>query len=160
QKSLYMWWANDRSTAQSQTAPFISSSSATVPLNMQMNGGDDGPDEANVPFGTLAFAWNLFRSPEDIDISLLLQGKARGEPVSHYTQLGNYLIDNISTIRKDCVTFISPDINDVVFNTYQEANDLVDFRQNLRASSYGVLDSGYKYTYDIYNDVYRWIPLN
>ena len=160
QRSQYIWWANDRTTAPSATAEFISSSSGLVPLNMTMVGGADGPDEANVPFGTLAFAYDMFKSNEEIDFSLIMQGKARGEPVSHYTQLANYIIDNICEDRKDCVAFISPDYNDVVYNVGEEANDIVEFRNELRSTSYAVLDSGYKYQYDKYNDVYRFVPLN
>lgn len=160
QQSQYLWWANDRTSAASNTAAFVASSTATDPLNMLMVGGGDGLGEADVPFSTLAFAYDQFKSGEDIDISLVLQGKARGEPVSHYTQLGNYIIDNICETRKDCVAFISPHYNDVVNNIYEEANDIVEFRNELRSSSYGVLDSGYKYMYDKYNDVYRWVPLN
>jgi len=159
-KSVYIWWAGDRATATSNTAAAIASASSTTPLSMNMVGGADGPDEQYVPFGTLALAYDLFKSGEDIDVSLVLQGKARGESVSNYTQLGNYLIDNIAETRKDCVVFISPDYADVVSNIYDEADDIIDFRNDLRSTSYGVLDSGYKYQYDKYNDVYRWIPLN
>jgi len=159
-RSQYIWFANDRTTARSNTAPFVASSTGTIPLSMRMDGGNDGFGETDVPFGTLAFAYDLFKSGEDIDISLVLQGKARGEPISHYTQLGNYLIDNVAESRKDCVVFISPDYADVVSNLYEEAGDVVDFRNELRSSSYGVMDSGYKYQYDKYNDVYRWVPLN
>lgn len=160
QSSQYIWWANDRTTAVSNTAAFITSASSTEPLTMKMVGGADGPNEQNVPFATLAFAYDLFQSSEDIDISLVLQGKARGDPVSNYTQLGNYLIDNIGETRMDCVVFISPDYGDVVSNTNEEATDVVNFRNDLSSTSYAVLDSGYKYQYDKYNDVYRWIPLN
>lgn len=160
QRSKYIWFANDRTEAPSNTAEFLRSSTGSVPLNMRMVGGSDGPDEASVPFGTLAFGYDLFKSKEDIDITLVMQGKARGEPVSHYTQLGNYIIDNITEHRQDCLAFISPDYNDVVYNPYEQAHDVVTFRNHLRSSSWGVLDSGYKYQYDKYNDVYRWIPLN
>jgi len=37
---------------------------------------------------------------------------------------------------------------------------VVAYRDALPSSSYAVLDSGYKYQYDRYNDVYRWVPLN
>ena len=43
------------------------------------------------------------------------------------------------------------------------AEQTVNFRNNVPfniTSSYGVLDSGWKYQYDSYNDVYRWVPLN
>ena len=34
------------------------------------------------------------------------------------------------------------------------------FADSLSSSSYAVIDSGYKYQYDKYNDVYRHVPLN
>ena len=42
----------------------------------------------------------------------------------------------------------------------KEAVDIVAYRDTLPSSSYAVMDSGWKYQYDKYNDVYRWIPLN
>jgi len=163
-KSKYIWWANDRTTAQSQTAAFVSSSTATKPLSMRFVGGANGLGEGEVPIGTLALAWDLFKSSEDIeDVSLLMQGKARGEAISHRTQLANYILDNVVDQRapvKDCVLFVSPDYADVVNNRSEEVYDVVDFRNSLRVTSYGFLDSGYKYIYDKYNDVNRWVPLN
>lgn len=161
QRSEYIWYTNDRTTARSNTANFITSSIATVPLNMVMVGGSDGPGEGTVAFSSLAFAYDLFKSDEELpDISLVMQGKARGLPVTNYSQLANYIIDNITEHRKDCVAFISPDINDVVHNIGGEALDIVQFRGTCRNSSYAFLDSGYKYMYDKYNNVYRWVPLN
>ena len=75
---------NDRTTARSNTAANIASATGSVPLDMRLVGGGDGPDEATVPFATLAFAYDKYRSKEDIeDIGLVLQGKARGIGVSH-----------------------------------------------------------------------------
>lgn len=160
QQSDYIWYANDRSTAQSATAEYIASSTATHPLNVQMYGGSDGPDEANVSLGTLVAAWDQFKSAEDVDVSLLLNGKARGEGVSSYTTLANYITQNICEIRTDCLSFSSPDKSFVVNNRYSELDDLVSWRAVMADSSYNVMDSGYKYQYDRYNDVFRWIPLN
>lgn len=161
QRSQYIWYANDRTSARSDTANFIKSSTATVPLNMVLVGGADGPGEADVAFSSLAFAYDKFRSDEEMpDISLVLQGKARGLPVTNYSQLANYIIDNICEHRQDCVAFCSPDINDVVYNVGNEALDIVEWRNTCRNSSYAFFDSGYKYQYDKYNNVYRWIPLN
>ena len=104
-------------------------------------------------------AYDKFKSTDDVSISLLLQGKARGG--TNGEQLANYMIDNIAEVRRDCVVFISPDKADVVQNiTKDEAQDIITFRNSLSSTSYGVLDTGYKYQYDKYNDVYRYIPLN
>ena len=160
-QSEYIWWTNDRTTARSNTAALISSASGVTPLDMRMVGGSDGKDEQAVAFSSLAFGYDQFKSKEDLeDIGLVLQGKARGLGVSHFTQLGNYIIDNITEHRKDCVAFISPDKGDVINNIGDEPEDCVEFRNILRSTSYAVLDCGYKYMYDKYNDLYRWVPLN
>ena len=41
-----------------------------------------------------------------------------------------------------------------------EVTNAVALRDNLRSSSYAVLDGNWKYQYDRYNDVFRWIPMN
>jgi phage tail sheath protein FI len=48
----------------------------------------------------------------------------------------------------------------VVNNSGNEVDDITTFWTGLSGTSYGVLDSGYKYMYDRYNDLYRYIPLN
>lgn len=124
-----------------------------------MVGGSDGKNENLVSMAELFSGYDRFASAEDIDVSLILQGKARGGDAGQ--QLGNYLIDNIAESRKDCVAFLSPEKADVVLNAQgDESQDIVDFRNVLTSSSYGVLDSGYKYMYDKYNDIYRYVPLN
>lgn len=160
-RSKYIWWANDRTTAESRTAALIRTSTATKPLNMRLQGGTDGGNESIVPLATIMAGYDKFRSEEEMpDISLILQGKARGESVSQYTQLANYLIDNITEARKDCVAFVSPHRGAVVDNRYSELESILAWRAVLRSTSYAVADSGYKYMYDKYNDVFRWIPLN
>ena len=112
-------------------------------------------------------AYDKFKSAEDYDISLVLTGKSyggsnsgRGGRVITGHQLANYIIDNICERRKDCVAFVSPEKADVVANATDITEDVTDFRSQVRGSSYAVMDSGYKYMYDKYNDVYRWVPLN
>jgi hypothetical protein len=144
----------------------VASASNNTPLAISFALGTDGPDEANVPLGTVASAYDLFASAEDVDISLVIQGKPIGgtTSVGGYTvsnfQLANYIIDNICETRKDCIALISPEIDTVLNNFGDEALTLKAWRGALRDSSYAVLDSGYKYQYDRYNDLYRWIPLN
>ena len=120
--------------------------------------GSDGIDEANVVFGDIARGYDLFNSAEGVDVSLVLTGKSRGG--TNGEQLANYIIDNVAENRRDCVVFVSPDRNDVVRNLGGEADSTVTFRNSLRSTSYAVMDSGYKYQYDKYNDVYRYVPLN
>ena len=159
QQSKYVYYVNDRTAGYTNTALNITSLSTHTPLDLSFVGGSDGLDEANVTIGTITGGYDQFKSAEDVDISLLLQGKARGP--GNATQLANYLIDNVAEYRKDCVAFISPDKTDVVLNSQgDEENDVVQFRNDLTSTSYAVLDSGYKYQYDKYNDLYRYVPLN
>jgi len=110
--------------------------------------GADGSDEDDVTLGDLATAYDLFSDASDVDISFVLQGKAKTHA------LANYIIDNIAEVRRDCVAFVSPELTDLT------PQDIVDWAASVTASSYAVLDSGYKYQYDKYGDVYRWVPLN
>lgn len=165
--SPYIWWANDRAEAPSANASMVRSSTSVLPGNYQLVLGSDGFDESNVnAFSVIAAGYNKFAAAEEVDISLVLQGRPlggtttiNGVSVSGF-QLANYIIDNICEIRKDCVALVSPPRN-LTLNAFGvEATNVVAFRGALRSTSYAVLDSGYKYQYDRYNDVYRWVPLN
>lgn len=156
--SGFVYYGNDRTSAASANAASIASSTNSKPLTINFNSGTDANNETTVSIGTLLAGYDLFSSAEDVDISLVLTGKSRGG--TNGEQVGNYLIDNIAEVRRDCVVFVSPDKDDVVNNIGDESNDIVTFRNTMRSTSYAVLDSGYKYQYDKYNDVYRWIPLN
>lgn len=157
--SNYVWFTRDRDNAVSNTGLFVESSTNRAPLSMSFFAGSDGLNENSVGLNNLYNAYDLYKSSEDVDISLILQGKARGG--TYGGQLANYLIDNIAELRKDCVVFVSPNKDNVVNNIAKdEADDIVRFRNSLSSTSYAVLDSGYKYQYDKYNDLYRYIPLN
>lgn len=152
--SKYIYYANDRAVAYTANAAAITNTTGNVPLTLSFTGGRDGADEANVAVNMLLQGYDKFRSAESIDISLVLQGKSRG------TAHANYLIDNIAESRRDCVAFLSPEKEDVVNKPGTEVTNVIEYRDTLTSTSYAVLDSGYKYQYDKYNDVYRYIPLN
>lgn len=162
--SRYVWNVNDRDNALSANAWLVASSTNREALDINFTHGTDGKNEGAVSVGLIMKGYDLFASAEDVDVSLILQGKPRGgiDPSTGSVefQLANYLIDNIGEVRKDCVVFITPEINTCLNNYGREALDIVDWRNATRSSSYAVMDSGYKQQYDKYNDVYRWIPLN
>jgi hypothetical protein len=166
QSSKYVWWANDRSVAPSATALNVASSTATAPADINLVYGTDGLSENDATLAVLGSAYDLFTSAEDIDISLVLQGKpiggttvVNGTTVSNF-MLANYIIDNICETRRDCIALLSPDKSTVINNSGAEALTVKAWRGAVHSSSYAVLDSGYKYQYDKYNDLYRWVPLN
>ena len=134
-----------------------SGASATVvtfsggPLMDELSGGVDG--NSILTDGEYMTGLDKFKSGEDIDISLLMTADAN-------VDVQMYAINDIAEYRKDCVAFLSPPQNLVVNNAGNEAQDLVTYRDELPTSSYSVMDSGWKYQYDKYSDIYRWVPLN
>jgi len=157
--SQYIWAASDLPSAQSNTAANISAVSNNTVAAYSMAGGTDAESESNIALQNVLTAYDLFADKDTVDISLVLTGKSRGGTQGE--QVFNYLLDNIAGNRKDCVVFGSPQQNDVVGIAAQSAlQNVKDFAFQLRNTSFGVLDSGYKYQYDKYSDVYRWIPLN
>jgi hypothetical protein len=119
-------------------------------------GGLNGSNEASIPFGKVALGYDLYKDSADVDIAFVLQGKAVNANIS------NYIVQNIAERRKDCVAFISPTAAAAVApsNPIDKMNAVIAFRSLVQNSSYFFMDSGYKYRYDKYNDVYRWVPLN
>lgn len=98
--------------------------------------------------------YDLFKNADETDVSLVMTGAANTAVVQH-------VIDNIAGYRKDCVAFVSPKFTDVVNRTGLEANNVVTYRNSIgRSSSYAVMDSAWKYQFDKYNNVFRWVPCN
>lgn len=122
----------------------------------RLDGGVDSDNETDIPFGKIALGYDLYKDSAEIDISFILQGKAND------ANLSNYIVQNIAERRKDCVAYISPPFSEVVTpsNPQVKMDNVIAFRNQVQNSSYFFMDSGYKYRYDKYNDVYRWVPLN
>lgn len=156
EQSSYIWSVNDRTGAVSNTAATVTNSSETTPYTRTFVGGADGLSESSITMAAMAQAYDLYTDAASIDISNVITGKNLGV---NGTQLANYLIDNIASVRKDCLVYVSPQKSDVI-NNDDPITSITTFMGNLRPSTYSVRDSGYKYMYDKYNDVYRWVPLN
>jgi hypothetical protein len=116
-----------------------------------------GVDDFTATDGNLMNGFALFANAELYDVSLIPVGKAS-------STVAEYVINNVAETRLDCVAFISPEddsTGDIIIGSASENIDaLVAYRDALPSSSYAVLDSGYKYQYDRYNDKYRYVPLN
>jgi len=156
--SGWIYAKNAASLAADTTAATATALSSSLATYQSMSGGVDSSNESSIALGEVVAGYDLYKSAEDVDISLVLQGKAIGG--THKVGLANYIRDNICESRRDCVGFISPDKDDVVNNAGDEHTDVVEFRNQIAGSSYIFMDSGYKYQYDKYSDKYRWIPLN
>jgi phage tail sheath protein FI len=126
-------------------------------FSRSLSGGANG---ATPTSADLIAGWDMFRNAEEVDVSLLIMGAAGGSASS--TTVIRHVIDNIAEVRKDCMVFFSPDLQDVLNRTQSEATTNVIAKRNsiARDSSYAVMDSGWKLQYDVFFDKYRWIPLN
>ena len=100
--------------------------------------------------------WSLFQDADTVDVSLLPVGNAS-------TTLAQLIVQQICEKRLDCMAFISPAQSDVENKMPYEAlsnlKTLRDSTFNVN-SSYAVLDSGWKYQLDTYNNLVRIVPLN
>ena len=117
--------------------------------------------------GNLAAGYDLFLNNDDYDINFVLMGGAGYERTAAKALASKVI--NIADTRKDCVAFVSPCRSELLTTsgsgyTVKSAADItqnvLDFYAPIPSSSYGVLDSGYKYMYDRFSDTFRYVPLN
>ena len=120
-----------------------------------------GTDDYVATNAEIATAYEKFNDAENVDLSLLICGPSQTGADATGDTKATAVMD-IANDRKDCVAFISPARADVVgvANAITQTQNVVAFADGLPSTSYAVIDSGYKYMYDKYNDVYRFVPLN
>jgi len=130
---------------------------STFTDGVALAGGADGSAPTD---GQVQEAYAAFANTDDYEISLVVAGNVS-------TTVANYLITSLAEVRKDCIVFISPrnaSGNHWITSTQAGVtpeNAAIAYKNAVNASSsYGVIDSGWKYQYDAYNDKYRWVPLN
>ena len=156
-KSQWVYWTGHPSSntvgwgAVSST-PSLVIGKDSVANNTTLAGGAFGiTTQANLD-SSLITALNQFADPESIDISLLM--------TANYDATVQQYAIQLATARKDCIAFVSPSLA-ACQDTTNPASAIVTYINSIGAfSSYAVADSGWKYQYDKYNDMYRWIPLN
>ena len=110
--------------------------------------------------GNLITSYNLFKNKDEIAVDYLLMGPGLGDKAASQSKAGRLI--SIAGERKDCMATISPHRADVVdiSNTDTQTDNVIKFYSSLPSSSYAIFDTGYKYTYDRFNNAFRWIPTN
>ena len=154
-RSRYVWWAahNSGNTNAGSAAQGVTFVGGTTPQTASFVNGADGSAPTA---GQTIDGYRKFRNSEDVDISFLL---AAGNGQTVVTDM----ITNIADVRKDILVCLSPTSTTVVDNASYDGKqvaDVVAYRDTLPSSSYAVMDSAWKYQYDKYNDVYRYVPAN
>ena len=152
-KSQHIYWM-DHNTAGTNWGSNASGTTFTAvdtPTLESLSGGADG---SSVTTGQKKTAYEKFQDAETVDVGLIIAGSGDGTHVEN--------LITIAEIRKDAVVFASPERADVVnvSNSETQKDNVIDFFNSRSSSSYCVFDSGYKYMYDKYSDVYRFVPLN
>ena len=109
-----------------------------------------------------------FENTEEYEVDFILMGSAN-YPKEQAQALANKCIA-VAEARKDAVAFVSPyrqaflsdnTVGTVTVNNIDTITDnVVGFYSPITSTTYGVLDSGYKYMYDRFNDTFRYVPLN
>ena len=152
-KSRFIYWMDHVATGSNwgNTAAGTTFTALSLPFDRSLASGSDG---STVTTGELKDAYEKFSDADTVDVNLIIAGKG---DATH--------IDNLITIaenRKDAVVFASPERADVVnvADSNTQTNNVKGFFDSIRSSSYIFFDSGYKYTYDKYNDIFRFVPLN
>lgn len=159
-ESKWIYVANQLSNGWGVPASGATFTTTNANQTHQLNGGIS----VTPTISSYTDGWNLFASSEDVDVSLLIAGAA--SEVGGGTDLTiQNLVAQIAANRKDCVAFLSPNMANSVNNLVNTSTEIVAYRNALNigagsAGSYAVMDSGWKYQFDKYNNVYRYVPLN
>ena len=160
-KSNYIYWTDHISAGSNWGTDTTTTYTAVTTTTIDSLTG--GTDDLAVTAGELELAYDKFADTESEDINLVLGGPSS---LVADTKTGmdthNTMIQALVETRKDCVGFVSPYRSAVVGVTTstKQAQNVEKAAQALPSSSYMVMDSGYMYMYDKYNDVYRHVPLN
>ena len=132
----------------------------SLPTRSELSGGTD---DYAVTAGELKTAYDRFADTESLDVNLILGGRGGGSGDSsslqdtHVTMLTAFV-----ETRRDCVAFVSPHRSATVNvnSSLTQTDNVIDAFNLCPSSSFVVYDSGYKYMYDKYNDLFRFVPLN
>ena len=149
-QSQYVWWLAHQpgSSNWGNTASGTTYTNLNNPWYSSLSAGTDG----TIGNSEVITAYGYFANADVVDVSLLISGPGNAT-------VATSLISTADS-RKDLLVFLSPTKASVVNNAGNEATSILSFRNSLSSTSYAVLDSGYKYQFDKYNNVYRWVPLN
>ena len=160
-QSQFIYWTDHISAGSNWGTDTTSAYTSVIPITIDNLTG--GTDDYSLTAGEQELAYDKFEDTESLDINLVLGGSSSivGDTASAmdtYVTMLTALVEK----RRDCVAFVSPyrsatvgvSLSSTATQNVKTAFDLCP------SSSYVVFDSGYKYMFDKYNDVFRFVPLN
>ena len=147
--SRYIYAINTASSTWGISANATHVFASNVSNGISLVAGADGiPTAGNVQTGYAQFA-----SADNVDISLVMTGGGDATVTANVITLAGG--------RRDCIAFVSPSLANC--QATDPVTAIVNYRNNALANvsnSFAVMDSNWKYQYDKYNDLYRWVPCN
>ena len=162
-QSQFIYWTDHLAAGSNWGTDIATGTDYTLVSGVDVSSLTGGTDDYTLTAGEIKLAYDLFANTETLDINLVLGGASstvadtEAAMDTHVT-----MITSLVESRRDCVGFVSPYRGATVgvADSITATKNVVDGFNTCPSSSYMVFDSGYKYMYDKYNDVYRFVPLN
>ncbi|QAU04034.1 tail sheath protein [Acinetobacter phage Henu6] len=133
---------------------------------IRLSGGISANDA--VTAGDLMQGWDKFADSEALHVNLMIAGSCAGEDAEVASTVQKHVVA-LADERMDCLALISPPRETIVnIGLTRAVDNLIAWREGTGAyeaanmnisSTYAFIDGNYKYQYDKYNDVNRWVPL-
>lgn len=174
-ESEYVYWSghdveivtpatDDRTLEESKTTAFLRPDKVK---NSSLSGGANGRSKVAGDFESAMD--KFFADSETESLDFIIVGSTRTDDgtgtdqdtVADHNTIVNKAIQ-IAELRKDCLVVASPRKTSIVHQT-SESTQLTNVKADyasVTSSSYAVLDSGWVYQYDRYNDKFVWVPGN
>ena len=135
----------------------------------KLSGGNEtdlsgGTDDYAYTAGEVTAGYDLFLDTEETEVDFVLMGGSMGTEADTKTKAQKAVA--IAAARKDCIAFVSAFKGNQVgsggsaLTSSQQKTKTLNFFNTITSTSYAVLDSGYKYMYDRFNDKYRYVACN
>lgn len=125
-----------------------------------LGGNDYASNGMKADLGALAESYELFRNENEIGVDYLIMGPGLDNDYESASKAQQLI--SIANDRKDCIAVISPHRAAVVDNNVRnQTTDIINFYSLVgNSSSYAIFDDNYKYTYDRFNNKFRYVPCN
>ena len=162
-QSQFIYWTDHLSAGSNWGTDIASGTDYTLVSGVDVSTLTGGTDDYATTNGEIALAYDKFEDTESLDINLVIGGSSsiaadtEANMDTHVT-----MITALVESRRDCVGFVSPyrAATVGVASSLTATKNVIDGFDTCPSSSYMVFDSGYKYMYDKYSDVFRFVPLN
>jgi len=138
--------------------------SAVGNKSYNLTGGTDytnGQGKYNSSLSDITSAYSVFKDAVSYPVDFLICGPSGGLDIFESQAKAEELI-SIAELRKDCVAVISPH-KDYVVNAPSsdvQTSNIIKYYSTISSSSYAVFDSGYKYTFDRFNNELLYLACN